>query len=429
PFHTIIWPAMLMGVGGLNIPYDVPANEYMRLGKEKFSKSRGVLVEIPALLEKYDPDALRYYFTIIMPEHRDAEFSWDEFFRKNNDELVSTYGNFVNRVMTFTEKNFGEVPGAKALEKVDEEFLEKTKEMVDGASNDLEKCTFQSALKKVMALASLGNKYFDEKGPWNQIKNDKDACATTMNVSLRAVRTLAIVTAPFLPFSANRLWTMLGCEGNVHAQSWDEAFADIPAGQKFGDIKPLFKKLEPEEEAPSEVVQEVEKAPPKELPEDVPLEVRVGRVLEVGNHPNADKLYLMKVSLGEETRTLVAGLKGHYKPDELEGKSIAILCNLKPAKIRGVESKGMLLAAEDDSNVGVLLAEGAEPGDLIIGKDGAAEIPFSQFQDIVLEVVELEGFEGKRGAVLVWDDKRIILKAGGKPVVVDKDIAAGSRVR
>jgi methionyl-tRNA synthetase len=181
PFHTIIWPAMLMGIEGLNLPYDVPANEYMRLGKERFSKSKGVLVEIPPFLEKYDPDALRYYITMIMPEHRDAEFTWDEFFRKNNDELVATYGNFVNRVLTFAQKHFGAVPESGDMEELDERFLLEVKAMVDSIGCHLEKCKFQAAIKEVMALASMGNKYFDEKAPWDQVKNDKGACGTTMN--------------------------------------------------------------------------------------------------------------------------------------------------------------------------------------------------------------------------------------------------------
>jgi methionyl-tRNA synthetase len=249
PFHTIIWPAMLMGVDeGYNLPYDVPANEYMRLGKEKFSKSRGVQMEIPPLLEKYDPDALRYYLTMIMPEHRDTEFSWDEFYRKNNDELVATYGNFVNRTLTFAQKHFGKVPEAGKMEGYDEEFLEKTKMLVREVSHNIEKCSFQAAIKSVMALAAQGNKYFEEKGPWSQIKTDRTACATTIHLSLRLVKSLAIATAPFLPFSARRLWTILGYGGNIHEKNWDEAFEDIPSGQKFGDVKPLFEKLSRDDE-------------------------------------------------------------------------------------------------------------------------------------------------------------------------------------
>jgi methionyl-tRNA synthetase len=418
PFHTIIWPAILMGVEGLNLPYDVPANEYMRLGKEKFSKSRGVLVDIPTVIGKYDPDSLRYYLTIIMPEHRDAEFSWDEFIRKNNDELVSTYGNFVNRVLTFAEKNFGTVPESNKMEKVDKKFLKETEQLVGKLSSDIEKCNFQNAIKNVMAIAAMGNKYLDEKGPWSQIKEDREACATTINVSLRAVKMLSIVTAPFLPFSAQRLWNMIGYEGDVHEQNWSAALEDIRAGQKFGGISPLFVKLEPKEEAST---------PQTKSPES-PAYVKVAHVDEVRDHPNADKLYVLDVSMGEEKRTLVAGLKGHYKPEDIKGRNIAVLCNLKPAKIRKVESKGMLLAAEDESNVGLLYAEGANPGDVILGNPDLRELTISEFKELRIEVTELEGHEGRKGAALFMGDDKLLLKAGDKPIFVDKDMSPGSRI-
>lgn len=432
PFHTIIWPAMLMGVEGLNLPYDVPANEYMRLGKERFSKSKGVLVEIPPFLEKYDPDALRFYISMIMPEHRDAEFTWDEFFRKNNDELVATYGNFVNRVLTFTQKHFGTVPEVGSMGELDERFLENAREMVNSAADHLERCMFQAAMKDVMAIASMGNKYLDEKAPWDQVKKDKGACGTTLNVSLRAVKTLAIATAPFLPFSAQRLWRMLGYEGKVDEQRWEEGLVEPRPGQKFKDIKPLFQKLEPEGAAdlpPGEEPGKVQKEETVDT-ETLPLYIRIGQVLEVKDHPRADKLLVMEVDFKDERRTLVAGLKNHYKPEELEGRKIAVLCNLKPAKLRGVESKGMLLAAESDGVVGVLFSDTAEPGDVVTGGRSASEISFEEFQGFRLEVVELKEADSAKGACLSLEDgPRIILMAKGMPVSVDKDVKKGSRIR
>jgi len=425
PFHTIIWPAMLMGVDfGLNLPYDVPANEYVRLGKEKFSKSRGVLVDVPSLLDKYDPDALRYYLAVNMPEHRDVEFSWDEFYRKNNGELVATYGNLANRVLSFAEKHFGSVPAAKELENVDMEFLEKARELIEHASQGIEKCSFQAGIRNVMAIAALGNKYLDDKAPWKQIKEDKDACATTINTALIAVKALAIVTAPFLPFSAQRLWNMLGYEDNVHKQRWTEALSEISPGQKFRGIKPLFKKLEPVKEPSAEAPSKHE-----EITRKLPLELRVGEVIEVRNHPQADKLYILEVALGEERGTLVAGLKPYYKPEELEGKKIPVLCNLQPAKIRGVESKGMLLAADDGTDVGVLIVEEGKPGDLILGREDAPEISISEFQDFRLEVAELDEFKGVKGAALILEGEKIILKVNQKPIRVDKDLKAGAKIR
>jgi methionyl-tRNA synthetase len=432
PFHTIIWPAMLMGIEGLNLPYDVPANEYMRLGRERFSKSKGVLVEIPPFLEKYDPDALRYYITMIMPEHRDAEFSWDEFFRKNNGELVATYGNFVNRVLTFAEKHFGAVPEAGEQGKVDEEFLQNVKESVNGVAHHLEGCKFQAAIKDVMAIAAMGNKYFDEKAPWDQVKKDKGACGTTINASLRAVKALAVATAPFLPFSSDRLWRMLGYDGSVHDQKWEEALVEPPEGERFKDIRPLFQKLEPEgaeDLTPVEEATETQTDKSVET-ESIPLYIRIGKVQEVKDHPRADKLYIIDVDLRDERRTLVAGLKNHYKPEELEGRKIAVLCNLKPAKLRGVESRGMLLAAESDGVVGVLFSDTAEPGDVVTGHSGASEISFDEFQKFRLEVVELDAAGGPKGACIALPDgETVTLVARGIPLSVDKDMKKGSRIR
>jgi len=307
------------------------------------------------------------------------------------------------------------------LSDTDNEYLKRSSELIAELSNNLEKCSFQAGIKNIMALAALGNKYIDEKAPWNQIKTDKDACATTLNVALRMVKRLAIVTVPYLPFSAQRLWIMLGYEGNVNEQKWDEAFADITPGQKFSEIKPLFKKLEPEEEDQIGLEKELEESP---------LNVRVGKVTEVKIHPNAEKLIILEVSLGDETRTLVAGLREYYKPEDLEGKNIAVLCNLKPAKLRGIESKGMLLAAEDDKEVGVLFAEGGEPGETILGNKDAPEVSFSEFQNFRLEVIELDEPKGAKGAALfIDDDKFFILKANKRPILVDKDMKPGCRIR
>jgi methionyl-tRNA synthetase len=318
------------------------------------------------------------------------------------------------------------------MEELDERFLENMREMVNSVADHLERCMFQAAIKDVMALASMGNKYFDEKAPWDQVKEDKNACGTTMNVSLQAVKALAVTTAPFLPFSAQRLWSMLGYEGSVHDQKWDEALTEPRPGQKFKDIKPLFQKLEPEGEmdlAPSKETKEAQTEESVDT-ESLPLYIRIGKVLEVKDHPRADKLILIEVDLGDERRTLVAGLKQHYKPDELEGRNIAVLCNLKPAKLRGVESRGMLLAAESDGVVGVLYSETAEPGDVVTGSKGASEISFDEFQKFRLEVVKPEKAAGAKSACLMLEDgKNITLMAKGKPLLVDKDVKEGSRIR
>ena len=434
PFHTIYWPAMLLGHGNLNLPYDVPANEFLRYGGEQLSKSRGVTVDIPDILDKYDADALRYYLTAIMPELHDADFTWDEFDRKNNDELVATYGNFVHRVLTFAYKHFEKVPERGKLKDIDEEALKRIKEQISKTSDHIEKCQFKKGLKCIMDLAKFGNQYFDAKAPWSEIKNDKEACATTIYTCLRIVKALAVGFAPFLPFSSERLWHLLGYKNSVHEQHWDEAEKEIKIGQ--GLLKPevLFKRIEERVEEKG-LIRELEK-----------VDMRIGEIVNIEQHPNADKLIILTVDLGDEKRKLVAGLKEHYDSNELINKKIVVVCNLQPVKLRGVESRGMLLAAQDERNIGVLTVDKkAKNGAEINGcKKGAKMISFDEFKMLDLRVGDI-GDEGikvgalilpiekalpqKKCAVLMKGKEGILLKTKDDVLItLDKDIKNGSRI-
>ncbi len=410
-FHTLFWPAVLMGYDEeLQLPYDVPANQYMNVGGERMSAGRGVGVWLPDLLEAYDPDALRYYVSAAMPENKDSEFSFDELRRRVNTELVAIYGNFVHRVLTFTYKNFKEVPAASDLSREDEALLREVEEMWRRVGHNLEYCHFKEALKEVMAVARRGNQYFDAKAPWDLVKEDREACGTALHVSLRLVKALAILTAPFLPFSADRVWRMLGYEGSVHNASWEDALAELPVGQKLPSPEPLFERIDA-------IAADLEKEARR-------LDIRVGTVLKVENHPRADKLYLVEVDLGSERRRLVAGLREEYTVEELEGKSIVVLCNLKPAVLRGVKSEGMLLAAVDGDEVSVLLAAGASPGTQILGEPEASVISFEEFRKLKMKVDE----EGRVNFFGTADVERIPLKAGDTFVSVDKPIRPDSEV-
>jgi methionyl-tRNA synthetase len=388
PFHTIIWPAILMGYGGLNLPYDVPANEYLRWGGEQFSKSRGISISIPDVLQKYDPDQVRYYLSINMPETRDSDFTSADFVRRNNDELVSTLGNFIHRVLSFTQKNFGEIPEAKDLSDIDKEALKKIQIQVAEVSELIEKCEFKKAIKSVMELAHFGNRYFDAKAPWALLKKDREACATALNICLRIVKGLCITMVPFLPYSADNLWKMMGYEGSVSQQNWNEATTLIKEKQVLERPVPLFKKLE----LPKEDEKMVEPEKKKEISiED--LDLRIGEIENIEDHPDAEKLYVMKVNFGSESRQLVAGLKTYYSKEEMQGRKIIVVMNLKPAKLRGIESKGMLLAAEDKSGVVSLLSPFSDEdvGVKVTGRDAEigkvkSQLSFSEFQKIQLRV-------------------------------------------
>lgn len=387
PFHTIIWPAILMGYGGLNLPYDVPANEFLKWSGEQFSKSRGISIAVPDVLKKYDPDQVRYYLSINMPETRDADFTLEDFVRRNNDELVSTLGNFIHRALSFTHKNYGEVPILKELSDKDKGALEKIQVQVNEAAQHIECCEFKKAMKSVMELAHFGNRYFDARAPWSLLKENREECGAVLHVCCRIVKALCISMSPFLPFSADRLWNMLGYEGSVAELKWEEAFTEIQPGQSLERPTPLFKKLIMEEK------EEEEKETEKEEIGIEALDLRVGEIESIEDHPDAEKLFIMKVNFGDEKRQLVAGLKTYYTKEEMEGRKIVVVMNLKPAKLRGVESRGMLLAAEDKKGTVSLLAPLSDEdlGVRVLGRECETgktkkQISFNDFQKIELIV-------------------------------------------
>ncbi len=240
PFHTVIWPAMLLAHENLNLPYNVPANEYLTLKGEQFSKSRGRAVWLPEFFQSYEPDALRYYLSINMPETKDIDFTWDEFITKNNTELVAALGNFIHRVLSFSQKNFGKIPDVKSdLDELDKEALERIISTHKKAGEFIERCEFKNAFREIMALAHYGNYYFDKKAPWKSIKDNPEKCQTSIHIACRMVKSLAVLLYPFMPGSAEKLQTMLNCK----ISKWAEAVEDVKSG-KLENIYPLFKKIE-----------------------------------------------------------------------------------------------------------------------------------------------------------------------------------------
>jgi methionyl-tRNA synthetase len=268
PFHAIIWPAMLMGYGDLNLPYDVPANEYLNLEGQKLSVSRNFAVWLPDYLSRYDPDPLRYYLTVNAPENRDTDFSWYDFWRKNNDELLATWGNLAHRVLTFTYRNFDQkVPEPGELDDEDRAILQKVEDAFEPVGELIGTASFKAALGEVMAVAHEANRYLDEKEPWKVIKEDRQAAASTMSVMLGVINSLKILFYPFLPFSSQKLHQYLGCQGDLMGHSRVETFEEdgkthealvydppaakvswaprsLPPGQALREPEPLFRKLD-----------------------------------------------------------------------------------------------------------------------------------------------------------------------------------------
>ena len=247
PFHTMIWPAMLMGYGGLNLPHDVPANEFLSLENSQFSTSRDWAVWLPDYLDRYDPDPLRYYLSINMPETGDSDFSWSEFVRRNNDELVATYGNLVHRVLTFTYRNFdGRVPTPGALDPQSQRILDQATATFDSVDKGLGDCRFRTTMAQAMTLAQEANRHLDAKAPWKSLGTDRGATATTLWVVLSVINCLKVMLCPFLPFSSQSLHEMLGFQGSIEHRGWKwEGTTDyLPPGQLLGQPKPLYTKLD-----------------------------------------------------------------------------------------------------------------------------------------------------------------------------------------
>jgi methionyl-tRNA synthetase len=249
PFHSIIWPAMLMGYGGLNLPYDVPANEFLSLENQKFSTSQNWAVWVPDYLERYDPDPLRYLLSVNMPESADSDFSWGEFVRRNNEELVATYGNLVNRVLTFNYRNFdGKIPTPGPLDDADRALLDSARNAMDDVDASLGACRFKAAISRIFALAQESNRYLDAKAPWRSIKEDREAAATTLWASIAVINCLKTLLHPFMPFSSQKLHEFLGQEGQVEDGAWDfdSALSEVEAGRELRRPAPLYTKLESE---------------------------------------------------------------------------------------------------------------------------------------------------------------------------------------
>jgi methionyl-tRNA synthetase len=232
-----------MGYGGLNLPYDVPANEFLTIEGKRLSTSRNWAVWLPDYLQRYDPDPLRYLLSINMPETGDTDFSWREFLRRNNDELVATYGNLAHRVLTFAYRNFdGAVPAPAELDSQSQGLIAKAQATLDDVDKLIYRCRFKEGIKAAMSLAQEANRYLDDKAPWKTLKQDSQASATSVYVALSVLAALKTIFYPFLPFSSERLHKYLGFDGSIQTAGWQ--VQSLMVGQKLLEPEPLFRKLD-----------------------------------------------------------------------------------------------------------------------------------------------------------------------------------------
>ena len=390
-FHCIVFPSMLKAYGdGFILPENVPANEFLNLEGDKISTSRNWAIWLHEYLRDFpgQQDLLRYTLCANAPETKDNDFTWKDFQSRCNSELVAIYGNFVNRAIVLTHKYFeGVVPEDRKPEAIDAETLAQIPQIKKRIEENLENYRFREALKEAMNMARLGNKYLTDTEPWKVAKSDMDRTASILNVSLKICADLAIAFAPFIPFSSEKLLGMLNLSKDV--LTWETlAKGDIlQPGHKLNKAELLFTKVEDEvidaqlqrlENIRKENAERAAKEQPK--PAAAPqkeectfedfekMDIRTATVLEAERVPKTEKLLKLTIDTGIDTRVIVSGIAEYYTPEQMIGKQICILANLAPRKIRGIESKGMILMAkEPDGAMRVVspeerLANGANVG-------------------------------------------------------------------
>lgn len=360
-FHCIIEPAVLHGIQGFVLPWNVPANEFLNIKGQKFSTSRGTAIWMGDYLKHFPADPMRYALAVNAPETRDTDFTWDEF-RARNNEIADVLGNFVNRTMRFaTSKLGGVVPEGEP----DSGLMEAAREGGARIGDLLERFRFKLAASEAMDVAREGNRFFDGRQPWKTLTSNPDQCRRDIASCLNFCGSLRVIFAPFIPETAERIGAMLGT-GQV---SWDMAGqAMLAPGGRLARPEILFTKLD---EGFQRVMEPREPEPEAEplvsFEEFKKLELRVGRVLEVSPVPGADKLYRLMVDTGENLpRQVVAGVRPHYPPEELLDTLVVVITNLRPVTLRGVESRGMILASDGAGGVKVIRpSPEARPGDRI----------------------------------------------------------------
>ncbi|MFX0029481.1 MAG: methionine--tRNA ligase, partial [Candidatus Hermodarchaeota archaeon] len=364
-FHLIIFPGLIIAYNEdkkerekLVLPYNVSSTEFLMHENDKFSKSRGIGIWIDEALELAPLDYWRFNLLFNRPETSDTSFLWSEF-ENNTKTLNDNIGNFIHRTLTFIEKQFNsKIPEKKEFDEIDKKFIESVNKISQDVGESLINFKIRKAIRDIVNFAKEGNIYLNEKAPWHLIKKDKKAAGHVFNICVQAVYALGVLLGPFIPDTSEKILSYLNAPKLADIE-WDSVAEDsVKSGQNIKKPKPLFQKLEIEEI--KKEYKKLKEEGGKELIsyEDFQkLDIRVALVEKVEKVPKADKLYKLSIDLGTEKRTIVAGLAEFYKADELEGKKIIVLTNLEPRKLRGITSEGMLLAADFEDKVSILIPD------------------------------------------------------------------------
>lgn len=373
PFHTIIWPAVLMGQDeNYVLPYDVPANEYLNLEGRKISTSKNWAVWILDFLDNFSADSLRYYLASNAPENKDADFVWKEFQLQYNSDMADVFGNFVNRVLKFSSAHFRhEIPYVREVSPKGKLILQE----IANRSNTIKECyqTFKvrKAARYAVDLARFGNQYFDSESPWHTIKTEPLKTAEAMYICGELIRNLVVILYPIIPSSAEKIWQMMGFSCSIEEYGWKWLSQPLKESIKIGKIEPAFKKI-PDKlierqieklKTESKVSEQSTKKERIIMSENIDistfqkLDLRVAKIIKAEKIKGADKLLKLQLNLDNQEKQIVAGIAEYYSPEELTGKNIVVVNNLEPAIIRGEKSEGMLLAAADNSNLTLLTTD------------------------------------------------------------------------
>jgi methionyl-tRNA synthetase len=361
-FHCIIFPAMLKAEGSYILPENVPANEFLNLEGDKISTSKNWAVWLHEYLDDFpnQQDVLRYALTANAPETKDNDFTWKDFQARNNNELVAVFGNFINRVVVLTSKYYnGVVPQPNAFGQIDSETLEQIQKYPASIGNSISRFRFREASQELMNLARLGNKYLADEEPWKLIKEDQNRVQTIMYVALQIAAALAVVSEPFLPFTAKKLKSMLNLSSTINWETVGKSNQLLQPGHQIGNAELLFSKIED-----SQIQAQLDKLEATKLKNELEnkmvepqketiqfddftkLDIRVGTILEAAKVPKTKKLLQLKVDVGIDERTIVSGIAESFNPEEIIGQKVTVLVNLAPRMLKGIESNGMILMTE-----------------------------------------------------------------------------------
>ena len=383
--HSLFWPAMLLG-RDCKLPDDIFAGEFLSLEGRKMSTSKNWVVWVADFVKDFDSDLLRYYLTINAPLNKDTDFSWDEFQRRVNDELADVIGNFLHRTFTFTKKFFdGKVPEYKNPSEADLEFEQAIKELPDKVGDLIADMKFREGLVEIILTAKKGNKYFKDQEPWKAVKEDMEKASNCLYLSNQLCKAMAVLLKPYIPNKADAICEII----NIPTENtWDDAKVFLETGHEINKAKPLFKKIEDkvieeqkeklyknletqeneskddkkDEKKSKESKDEGEKMDLISIDEFAKVEIKIGKILECEKIEKSNKLLRTQIDIGDKTIQVIAGLGKRYAPEDLVGKKVPVVTNLKPAKLMGELSEGMIMATEsaailtpDDCEIGELL--------------------------------------------------------------------------